>query len=207
MAKKWIYLFEDDAVASADANPPAKKAAERNKEYKDPKMGVKSMDSKAIEQKRKEEQGYAMRDTKEAATGAKNVAYLAKEQMVRKRQEAQKEKEANAAAKSSDASDTSDSVDETVEETVKEEVKIVRANEVYSLLTVRGMKGKLSATLENLNDGGTVVVKVGDKLPTGHIVQEITKDTIMFKADDREDVLLFNSQSSSEAPSGLSLAE
>ena len=121
--------------------------------------------------------------------------------------EAQKEKEANAAAKSSDASDTSDSVDETVEETVKEEVKIARANEVYSLLTVRGMKGKLSATLENLNDGGTVVVKVGDKLPTGHIVQEITKDTIMFKADDREDVLLFNSQSSSEAPSGLSLAE
>ena len=118
--------------------------------------------------------------------------------------EAKKEKEANAV---SDASDSSDTIDDSVAETIDENAKIVRANEVYSLLTIRGMKGKLSATLENLNDASTVVVKIGDKLPTGHIVKEITKDTIVFTADDREDVLLFNSQPSSNAPTGLSLGE
>ena len=116
--------------------------------------------------------------------------------------EAKKEKEANAA----NGSDVKDVVEEdaVVEEPVEEETKIARANEVYSLVTIRGMKNKLSATLENLNDGSTVVIKVGDKLATGHVVKEIKKDMILFEANEREDVLLFSAQSSSAGESAES---
>ena len=115
--------------------------------------------------------------------------------------EAKKEKEAKAAAEAASSSDASDAVDNAVEEPVEEEIKIANITDSHSLLTVRGMKGKLSATLQNLGDNSTIVVKVGDKLSTGHIIKKIEKDMVIFDANEREDVLVLKPVPASETES------
>lgn len=85
---------------------------------------------------------------------------------------------------SSDVSDVSDKAD------IDEVYEMPRLNTLYALISVRGMKGKLSATVKNLSDGSTRVVKVDDVLPSGHKVTAITRETIESVIDGRKDVLL-----------------
>lgn len=114
------------------------------------------------------------------------------------RAEALAEKEeAKKGVTSSDASDASDSADQKTEE---EEVtkKLPRAIDTYSLVSVRGIKGNLTARLKKLSDGQIISVKVTETLPEGFLVEEITKDTITMKSGDRKEVLMFNVVSSSD---------
>lgn len=105
---------------------------------------------------------------------------------------AEKEK-AQADALSSDSSDSSDSADTKKKdvEAVKEE-KVVRAVDTYSLIAVKGIKGNLTASLEQLDDGKVIQVKVQQTLPTGFVVEEITKDTIKLRSGEQTEVLMFN---------------
>ncbi len=51
-------------------------------------------------------------------------------------------------------------------------------SETYTLIGVRGVKGDLTASLKDTNDDSVITVKKDDILPSGHVVKEITKDTV-----------------------------
>ncbi len=89
------------------------------------------------------------------------------------REEARKRSEA-AAATATTAQDGSD----TKPVVVDTELAAPAVNQLYALVSVRGVKGELSARLKNVNDGETFVVRRDDVLPSGHVVREITKDTV-----------------------------
>ena len=69
--------------------------------------------------------------------------------------------------------------------------KIPVLSEIYSLVSVRGMKTNLSASLKNKKDGSLSVVKKGDMLPSGHRVIEITRESLIAEIENKKDILLF----------------
>lgn len=73
-----------------------------------------------------------------------------------------------------------------------------RAGELYSLMGVRGVKGRLSARLKNNDDGTIVTVKEKEKLSTGHRIKKIQKDSIIISFAGRDEVLIFNAKQSGE---------
>lgn len=59
----------------------------------------------------------------------------------------------------------------------------------YSLLSIKGVRGVLSADLKDLTDDTILTVKINDILPTGHVVRKITKDSIYVNFGDTESSL------------------
>lgn len=59
----------------------------------------------------------------------------------------------------------------------------------YSLLSIKGVRGILSADLKDLADDTILTVKINDILPTGHVVRKITKDSIYVNFGDTESSL------------------
>jgi len=102
MARKWIYLYEEDQQANNAEVKPTQKAAARYAEYKrkaSAKDGSGYATSEEIGKDRQKEQTYAINDGKEAAIGGKNVGYLTTKQIEKKREENKKEKEQQQQAK------------------------------------------------------------------------------------------------------------
>ncbi len=86
----------------------------------------------------------------------------------------------------------------TTDETLED--KIPTLNEIYVLLSVRGMKTNLSASLKNQKDGTVLVVKKGDVLPSGHHILDITRESLIATIEDRKDILLFSVKAPTEEP-------
>ncbi len=86
----------------------------------------------------------------------------------------------------------SDEADESLEEAVP------LLSERYVLLSIRGMKTNLSATLKTKSDGTLVVAKKGDILPSGHQVIDITRESLTASIEDRKDVILFSVKAPTE---------
>lgn len=87
---------------------------------------------------------------------------------------------------------------ETKAEAEEIEVKVPYINETYALVSVRGMKTKLSATLKSVKDNSVLTVKKGDNLPTGHHVLDITRDSLIAGINDRKDILLLTAKASAD---------
>ncbi|MDR2901666.1 MAG: hypothetical protein LBU87_00960 [Lactobacillales bacterium] len=51
-------------------------------------------------------------------------------------------------------------------------------SDVYELVDIKGVKGVLKARLRDLGNGVVITAQVNDTLPSGHIVKNITKDSI-----------------------------
>lgn len=66
--------------------------------------------------------------------------------------------------------------------------------DMYSLISVRGIQGKLIARLKNLSDNSIITVKEDDILPSGHVVKNITKDTVSVVYGNRQDQLSLQGQ-------------
>ncbi len=66
------------------------------------------------------------------------------------------------------------------------------ASELYSLVGVRGLKGRLTARLENKEDQSVISVKKGQRLKTGHKVIRIDRDTIQLSYAGRIEVIVLN---------------
>ncbi len=66
------------------------------------------------------------------------------------------------------------------------------ADELYSLIGVRGLKGRLTARLQNKEDGSVLNVKKGQRLKTGHKVIRIDRDTIQLSYAGRIEVIILN---------------
>lgn len=79
-----------------------------------------------------------------------------------------------------------------VEEKLSNSISVApqAASELYSLIGVRGLKGKLTARLENKEDGSILTVKKGQKLKTGHKVVNIDRDTIQLSYAGRLEVII-----------------
>ena len=67
------------------------------------------------------------------------------------------------------------------------------ATELYSLLGVRGLKGRLTARLENKDDGSVLNVKKGQRLKTGHKIIRIDRDAVQVSYAGRIEVILLAS--------------
>ena len=86
------------------------------------------------------------------------------------------------------------------EEIIEEPVQIAKeisapiqaASDMYSLVGVRGLKGKLTARLENKEDKSIINVKKGQRLKTGHKVIRIDRDTIQLSYAGRIEVIILN---------------
>jgi len=63
--------------------------------------------------------------------------------------------------------------------------------ELYAILSIRGMGTNLTAKLKNKSNGAEFVVKKDDILPSGHVVREIKKDTLTVAYGNRVDQLVF----------------
>lgn len=61
--------------------------------------------------------------------------------------------------------------------------------DLYAISSVKGVAGKLSAQLRDLENDAVLVVRVDDKLPSGHVVKKITKDSIFVMYGDTESSL------------------
>ena len=101
--------------------------------------------------------------------------------------EKEEKKEENAA---SDEADTKVVVQE--KEPEEEVKKQPRAVDMYSLVSVKGVKGNLTARLKKSDDGKIISVKVQETLPTGFVVENISRDTVTMKLGDKQEVLMFN---------------
>ena len=66
--------------------------------------------------------------------------------------------------------------------------------DMYALMGVRGIQGKLVARLKNLSDDSIITVKQDDILPSGHVVKNITKDTVSVVYGNRQDQLSLQGQ-------------
>lgn len=66
------------------------------------------------------------------------------------------------------------------------------ASELYSLVGVRGLKGRLTARLENKEDNSIINVKKGQRLKTGHKVIRIDRDTVQLSYAGRIEVIILN---------------
>ena len=67
------------------------------------------------------------------------------------------------------------------------------ASSLYSLLGVRGLKGRLTARLENKEDGTVLNVKKGQRLKTGHKILRVDRDSIQVSFAGRVEVILLAS--------------
>lgn len=67
------------------------------------------------------------------------------------------------------------------------------ASSVYSLLGIRGLKGRLTARLENKDDGSIINVKKGQRLKTGHKVIRVDRDSVQVSYAGRIEVILLAS--------------
>ena len=87
-----------------------------------------------------------------------------------------------------------------IEEVVEEPVQIAKevsssiqpASDMYTLVGVRGLKGRLTARLENKEDKSIINVKKGQRLKTGHKVIRIDRDTIQLSYAGRIEVIVLN---------------
>lgn len=78
-----------------------------------------------------------------------------------------------------------------IEESVEPEETISQsATTLYSLLGVRGLKGRLTARLENKEDGSVINVKKGQRLKTGHRIIRIDRDAVQVSYAGRIEVIL-----------------
>lgn len=66
--------------------------------------------------------------------------------------------------------------------------------DMYALVGVRGIQGKLIARLKNLSDNSIITVKKDDILPSGHVVKNITKDTVSVVYGNHQDQLSLQGQ-------------
>lgn len=67
------------------------------------------------------------------------------------------------------------------------------ASSLYSLLGVRGLKGRLTARLENKEDGTVLNVKKGQRLKTGHKILRVDRDSVQISFAGRVEVILLAS--------------
>lgn len=67
------------------------------------------------------------------------------------------------------------------------------ATSLYSLLGVRGLKGRLTARLENKEDGSVLNVKKGQRLKTGHKILRVDRDSVQVSFAGRVEVILLAS--------------
>jgi hypothetical protein len=61
--------------------------------------------------------------------------------------------------------------------------------DLYTISSIKGISGKLSAQLRDLNNNSVLVVRVDDTLPSGHVVKKITKDSLFVVYDNEESSL------------------
>lgn len=59
----------------------------------------------------------------------------------------------------------------------------------YALVDIKGAKGVLKARLKNLKEEKVITVQIGDVLPSGHTVKNITKDSIFVVYGDQQNSL------------------
>lgn len=102
-----------------------------------------------------------------------------------KRARAQQAAEQNASADKQTAS-TEKPSDKTISTPVEVEFKPL--NTIYTLVGVKGVRGELRANLKE-SDGTLITVSKGEKLPSGHTVQSITKDKLTTSVNGIEEVL------------------
>ncbi len=69
-----------------------------------------------------------------------------------------------------------------------EESSFKPLNTLYTLVGVKGVRGNLSATLKAAN-GTTITVKSDEQLPSGHVVQSISRDQLSASFNGIDDVL------------------
>lgn len=65
--------------------------------------------------------------------------------------------------------------------------------DLYAISSIKGVGGKLSVQLKDLSDDTTLVVRVGDTLPSGHVVRKITKDSVFVIYGEQESSLSMTS--------------
>jgi len=63
--------------------------------------------------------------------------------------------------------------------------------ELYTLDSIRGINGRLSARIKSKKDGSILTVKRDDVLPSGHVVKEVKKDHLTVAFGKRIDQLVF----------------
>ena len=61
--------------------------------------------------------------------------------------------------------------------------------DLYSISSIKGVGGKLTAQLLDLNTNSIITARVDDTLPSGHIVKKITKDSLFVVDNDTESSL------------------
>ena len=71
---------------------------------------------------------------------------------------------------------------------VSVEIEFKPVNTLYTLVGVKGIRGELNACLKE-SDGTELTVRKGERLPSGHIVQSITKDKLTTSVNGIEEVL------------------
>lgn len=68
------------------------------------------------------------------------------------------------------------------------EIEFKPVNTIYTLIGVKGVRGKLTAQLKE-SDGTIITIQSGERLPTGHLVQSISKDKLTTSVNGIEEVL------------------
>ena len=76
------------------------------------------------------------------------------------------------------------------------DINVQPATDLYTLLGVRGLKGNLTARLENKEDGGIIFAKKGQKLKSGHKIIRVDRDTVQVSYAGRIEVILLASPKS-----------
>lgn len=117
------------------------------------------------------------------------------EQQIAEAEELRNKLRAEALAEKEGEKANSDSSDSTDKEVVVKEEKVKkqpRAVDTYALIAVKGVKGNLTARLKKLDDGQIISVKAQQTLPTGFVVDNISRDTVTMKLGDKQEVLMFN---------------
>lgn len=61
--------------------------------------------------------------------------------------------------------------------------------DLYTISSIKGIGGKLTAQIRDLSNDAVLVVKVDDTLPSGHVVKKITKDSMFVVYEDQESSL------------------
>lgn len=62
----------------------------------------------------------------------------------------------------------------------------------YALIDIKGARGKLKARLKDLSDSKIITVEVNDMLPSGHVVKNITKDSIFVVYGTQQNTLMIS---------------
>ncbi|MDY6407283.1 MAG: hypothetical protein SPL08_01075 [Pseudomonadota bacterium] len=70
-------------------------------------------------------------------------------------------------------------------------IPVETMEDLYTLDSIRGIGGKLTAKVKSKKDGTITIVKKDDILPSGHVVKEIQKDGLTVAFGERIDKLMF----------------